>query len=186
MSGNDPNLIDVITSDHREVEKVFTELENSTGSTEHRRQLADHVIAELVRHSVAEEMFMYPAARKALPDGDQIADHEIAEHAEAEEDMKQLEGVEANDPKFDALVAKLIADVRHHIEEEEHNLLPRLAESCSAQELRELGAKVLRAKKIAPTRPHPSAPDKPPLNLILAPGAGLVDRIRDALSGRDV
>jgi hemerythrin-like domain-containing protein len=186
VAENDPNLIDVIISDHREVEKVFAELENRTGSSEHRRQLADHVIAELVRHSVAEEMFMYPAARKALPDGDSIADHEIAEHAEAEEDMKRLEDVEATDPAFDQLVDKLIADVRHHIEDEETKLLPRLAESCSPDELRELGAKVLRTKKIAPTRPHPSAPDKPPMNLILAPGTGLIDRMRDALSSRDV
>ena len=39
-------------------------------------------------------------------------------------------------------------------------------------------------KAIAPTRPHPSAPDTPPLNKILAPGAGLVDRIRDKITGR--
>lgn len=45
---------------------------------------------ELVRHSVAEEQFMYPAARKHLEGGDQIADHEIEEHAEAEEVMKHL------------------------------------------------------------------------------------------------
>jgi hemerythrin superfamily protein len=186
MAEHEPDLIEVITSDHREVEKVFNELESRSGSAEHRRALADHVIAELVRHSVAEEMFMYPAARKKLPDGDRIADHEIAEHGEAEEVMKELEGLEATDARFDELVGKLIADVRHHIEEEEGDLLPRLKQSCSAEELRELGGKVLRAKKIAPTRPHPSAPSKPPANLILAPGAGLIDRLRDGLSGRDV
>jgi hypothetical protein len=186
MSEHVPNLIDVIMSDHREVEKIFNELESRSGSVEHRRQLADHVIAELVRHSVAEEMFMYPAARKALPNGDEIADHEIAEHAEAEEDMKKLEGVDPTDAKFDQLTAKLIADVRHHIEEEETNLLPKLQQACAQHDLQELGAKVLRAKKIAPTRPHPSAPDKPPANLILAPGVGLIDRLRDALSGREV
>jgi hypothetical protein len=38
--------------------------------------------------------------------------------------------------------------------------------------------------KRAPTRPHPSAPDHPPFNKLLAPGAGLVDRVRDTLSGR--
>jgi hypothetical protein len=40
------------------------------------------------------------------------------------------------------------------------------------------------AKKMAPTRPHPAAPDTPPANKLLAPGAGLVDRLRDALTGR--
>jgi len=43
---------------------------------------------------------------------------------------------------------------------------------------------VQQAKKLAPTRPHPSAPDKPPLNKVLGPPVGLVDRVRDALSGR--
>ena len=47
-----------------------------------------------------------------------------------------------------------------------------------------LGDKVRRAKKLASTRPHPAAPTKPPANRILAPGLGLVDRMRDALSGR--
>jgi hypothetical protein len=37
---------------------------------------------------------------------------------------------------------------------------------------------------MAPTRPHPFAPDKPPMNKILTAGAGLVDRMRDALTGR--
>lgn len=40
------------------------------------------------------------------------------------------------------------------------------------------------AKKMAPTRPHPSAPDTPPGNKLLGPGVGLVDRARDLLTGR--
>ncbi|MCV2457821.1 hemerythrin domain-containing protein, partial [Streptomyces sp. ICN988] len=41
-----------------------------------------------------------------------------------------------------------------------------------------------QAKKTAPTRPHPSAPNTPPANKLLAPGAGMVDRARDLLTGR--
>jgi hypothetical protein len=50
--------------------------------------------------------------------------------------------------------------------------------------LAELGDKVQAAKDRAPTRPHPSAPTRPPLNKLIAPGVGLVDRVRDHLSGR--
>jgi hemerythrin-like domain-containing protein len=178
-------LVDVIVADHRDFERAFAELERGEGTPEHRRQLADHVIAELVRHSVAEEQFMYPAARKALPNGDELAEHEIAEHSEAERLMKALEGVDPPDPRFDELLGQLIKDVRHHIEDEEQDLLPELARNCSAEELQDLGRKIVQAKKIAPTRPHPAAPDRPPANLLLAPGAGLVDRLRDALSGRN-
>lgn len=178
------DLIDEIIADHRSFEAAFQELESGDGTPEHRRDLADHVVADLVRHSVAEEQHLYPAAREALSDGDEIVDHEIEEHAEAERVMKELEGVEATDPRFDELIGTLITDVRHHLEEEESDLLPRLREACSPEELRGLGEKVSRAKQMAPTRPHPKAPDTPPANKILAPGAGLVDRIRDALTGR--
>lgn len=178
------DLIDAIVSDHREAESVFAEIEAS-GDPRTRRELAEHVIVELVRHSVAEEQYLYPTARKALPNGDELADHELQEHAEAEEVMKAIENTEAGDPKFDELVAKLIADIRHHLQDEEKDLLPKLRAACDAGELRELGQKFERAKKMAPTRPHPSAPDRPPGNKILGPGVGLIDRVRDALSGRD-
>ena len=178
------NLIDVIIADHREVEKVFAELESGQGDPQHRRDLADHVIAELVRHSVAEEQYMYPAARTVLPDGDSIADHELEEHTQAERVMKALDGMDAEDPRFDELLSELIADIRHHVKDEETDLLPRLAESCSEEQLNELGEQVLKAKEKAPTHPHPAAPDTPPANKILDAGAGVVDRMRDRLTGR--
>jgi hemerythrin superfamily protein len=61
------DLVSVITKDHREVERIFAELESGAGTAQHRRELADHMTTELVRHSVAEEMYMYPAARRVLP-----------------------------------------------------------------------------------------------------------------------
>ncbi|RCW46241.1 hemerythrin HHE cation binding domain-containing protein [Halopolyspora algeriensis] len=179
------SLVDVIIADHRAVDEVFGQLETGSGSDEHRRQLVEHVITELVRHSVAEEQYLYPAAREKLSDGDHVADREVEEHAEAEQLMKQLEATEEDDPEFDRMTGKLITDIRHHIEEEERDLLPRLSEACTADELDDLGKKVMMAKSSAPTRPHPTAPDTPPANMILDPGAGMIDRLRDALSGRN-
>jgi hemerythrin superfamily protein len=178
------DLIEVLTRDHREVEQMFAELEQGTGDPRRRRMVADAVIAELVRHAVAEEEYLYPTARKVLPDGNPLADREIAEHAEAERIMKELEDVEPIDPEFDRLARLLIQKVRHHMQEEEADLFPRLRQACPEDELRRLGRKVEVAKKMAPTRPHPDAPDTPPWNKLVAPGAGLVDRIRDVISGR--
>ena len=39
-------------------------------------------------------------------------------------------------------------------------------------------------KKIEPTHPHPMSSDHPPFNALLGPGAGIVDRLRDMLTGR--
>jgi hemerythrin superfamily protein len=177
------DLIDDIITDHREVEAVFNQIQ--AGGDDGKRDLVEHVITELVRHSVAEEQYLYPTVRRVLPNGDQLADHELKEHAEAEEVMKAIEKTDAQDPSFDELVGKLIEDIRHHVQEEESDLLPKLRTACDAAELDELGEKFETSKKMAPTRPHPSAPDRPPANKILGPGVGLIDRMRDAITGRN-
>ncbi|MFG1929271.1 hemerythrin domain-containing protein [Mycobacterium sp. NPDC048908] len=177
------DIIDDIITDHREVEAVFTDIEKGGGGNKH--DLVEHVIVELVRHSVAEEQYLYPLARRVLPDGDELADHELKEHAEAEKLMKSLEQTDAEDPQFDELTRQLIDAIRHHVQDEEKDLLPKLRDACDAAQLRELGEKFEHAKKMAPTRPHPSAPDRPPANKVLGPGVGLIDRMRDALTGRN-
>ena len=179
------DVVDKIVSDHHEFEDVFKELEKHEAAAQHRRDLVEHVIAGIVRHAVSEEQYVYPAARRVLENGDEIVEHEIEEHSKAEEVMNEIEKCNTEDPKFDELVDKLIDDIRHHIEDEEENLLPKLRQACDGAELQELGEKFETAKKMAPTRPHPMAPDRPPANRILGPGAGLVDRLRDALSGRN-
>jgi hemerythrin superfamily protein len=185
MGSERRDVIGVLTHDHREVEELFGKLEAATpddGQT--RRELTDQVIMELVRHSVAEEMYLYPATRKYLPDGDAIADKEIAEHDRVEKTLKALEKTDADSVEFSDLLAELMSDVRLHVRDEEDNLFPALAAHCSQEDLTKMGEKVQAAKDKAPTRPHPSAPNRPPLNKLLAPGAGLVDRVRDRLSGR--
>lgn len=179
------DLIGVVTKDHREFELIMAELQLGEGTAQRRRDLADHLTTELVRHFVSEELYLYPAARKALTDGDRVADREVGEHAEVERILKDLEGIDATDAQFDDLVGNVIAEVRHHLHAEEQTVLPRLRDVCSTEDLRELGRMVLKAKESAPTRPHPSAPHKPPANLIIGPGVGMIDRLRDALSGRN-
>jgi len=177
------DVIGVLTHDHREVEELFEQIEQVIDPTE-RRELTDQVLTELVRHSVAEEQYLYPAAREHLPDGDAIVDKEIADHNEVEEALKALEDIDADDPDFMRTFRRMSENVKEHVQEEEDELFPKLRQHVSAKDLRELGDKVQRAKKLAPTRPHPSSPDTPPLNKILGPGVGLVDRARDKLTGR--
>ncbi|MFG2994843.1 hemerythrin domain-containing protein [Streptomyces sp. NPDC048257] len=182
--GHGGDVIAELTTDHQEVEDFFKDIQGLPSGDPRRKHYADKLTIELVRHSVAEEAYLYPAVREHLPDGDAIADRELEDHASAERIMKDLEGCKADDPRFDALIDKLRTEIQAHVADEENNLFPRLRATCSAETLAELGDKVRTAKKTAPTRPHPSAPDKPPANKLLAPGVGLVDRLRDAMSGR--
>ncbi|WP_438489629.1 hemerythrin domain-containing protein [Streptomyces sp. S186] len=182
--GHGGNVINELTADHREVDALFEELASLPTGTPWRRELADRLTVELVRHSVAEEQYLYPTVREHVAGGRTLADRELDDHTEVEKLLKSLESLEPTDSRFDQQIAKLQTTVQAHVQDEEKRLFPLLADACSAQMLDELGEKVRKAKKTAPTRPHPSAPHTPPANKILAPGTGLVDRVRDMLTGR--
>jgi hemerythrin superfamily protein len=182
--GHGGNVIAELTTDHREVDELFDKIELQPVGAPRRRELVDELTVELVRHSVAEEQYLYPAVREHVEGGDALADKELRDHADVEQLLKDLEGREADDDQFDHLVATLKLEVTAHVRDEESRLFPLLAAACTPEALKDLGDKIRAAKKAAPTRPHPSAPDTPPGNKILGPGAGLVDRARDLLTGR--
>ncbi|MEU4191896.1 hemerythrin domain-containing protein [Kribbella sp. NPDC026611] len=137
--GNQDDLISVIIRGHRAAEQAFLELASGHGTPQHRRDLADRVTTELTRHSAAKALYLYPSARKLLPDGDQLADDDLAGHAELERSLENLAGVEATNPAFAGLLGTVIAAARHHIDEEEQQLLPRLQQACDDDELLALG-----------------------------------------------
>ena len=182
------DFIEVLVQDHSEADNTFLEIdrllsEQSQESITTAGELSQQVITELVKHSVAEEEYVYPLVRQKLPNGDEVADMEIGEHAQAEETMKQLDGISPSNVEFKATVSKLAMQVREHAGKEEAELLPALGGKLSQEERLELGQKIEKAKAMAPTHPHPAAPDRPPMNKVMGPGVALVDRIRDALTG---
>jgi len=187
MSEQPHNVIDILTKDHREVEQMFQELESLRGATGEaergrRKDLAEQVTIELIRHSVAEEAEVYPVVAKKVSESE--AERSKHEHAEAEETMKRLEGLPPDDAAFDSELATLMREVREHVKEEEGEVFPQMRKVFSDDELVELGMKVASVKQMAPTRPHPAAPDGPPGDKILGPVTGLLDRMRDAVTHR--
>jgi hemerythrin superfamily protein len=187
VSDGQRDVIEVLMHDHREVESMFVELESLRGATSdsdrsRRKDLVEQVTIELVRHSVAEEAEVYPAVKEKV--SAEEAERAKQEHAEAEETMKRLEKLQPDDASFDAELATLTREIREHVSEEEGQMFPHMREVFTPDELRELGSKVEAVKKVAPTRPHPSAPDQPPGDKILGPVVGLFDRMRDAVGRR--
>ncbi|MFH8574161.1 hemerythrin domain-containing protein [Streptomyces sp. NPDC017993] len=182
--GHGGDVIAELTTDHREVDELFEQLDNAMPGSERRKQLVDSLTIELVRHSVAEEQYLYPAVREHLDGGDAMADREVADHARVENLLKELEGRDAGDADFDRLVRELRTEITSHVTDEEINLFPQLREGVHGYLLESLGEKIREAKKTAPTRPHPSAPSSPGVSKLLAPGLGLADRARDYVTGR--
>lgn len=177
------DVVDELTNDHREMTELLDSIPTTT-DPELKRDIADTAITEIVRHAVAEEMYVYPAMRAHLPNGEEVVQHDIQEHKELDQTMKELEDVEATDPRFAQLVSKLRDRLHHHALDEEREQFPQMRERIPREELVEMREKVERAKKIAPTRPHPNAPRNELFHKIVGPGVGLVDRVRDKLTGR--
>lgn len=73
-------ISDVITKDHRELEHCYNEI---TGSSDHDHQerFANQFTWELARHSIAEELIVYPAFEKHMGGkGHQMAESDRKEH----------------------------------------------------------------------------------------------------------
>ncbi|PYC64805.1 hemerythrin [Streptomyces tateyamensis] len=182
--GHGGNVIDELMADHREVEEMFARIQAMTGGGKQLRDAVDEITIELVRHSVAEEQHLYPAVREHVQGGDRLADKEIADHARVEEILKALEQMDTGDAQMSMMLQRLMDEVAAHVQDEESNLFPMLRGACTPEQLDDLGDKIRRAKAMAPTRPHPAAPDSPTASKLLAPGVGLVDRARDFVTGR--
>ncbi|MEU4692556.1 hemerythrin domain-containing protein [Actinoplanes sp. NPDC023714] len=180
---NTGDVIDILIADHRDVTALIGNI-RSVQDPMIRRDLTDTAISELVRHAVAEEMYVYPAMRDHLPDGDKAVEHDVEEHKELEETMKRLEDVDVSSPEFEEALNRLEAILADHIQDEESEHFPQLRQHVPAEKLVELAGKVETAKKLAPTRPHPSAPNAELFHKLVGPGVGLVDRLRDKLTGR--
>jgi hemerythrin-like domain-containing protein len=187
MTDTQRDVVDVLTADHREFDRIFTQLEGLRGRTgtdvlERKKELVDEVTIGLVKHSVAEETQVYPRVEKQVDKGE--AEHSKEEHAEAEETMKRLERMDPGDPGFDDAVAELIREIRHHVEHEESRMFTELRATFSRDELVEMAQQVETVKKIAPTRAHPMTPNEPGIRMAVGPVASLLDHLRDAVSGR--
>jgi hemerythrin superfamily protein len=187
MADEQKDVIEILEQDHREVEEMFAELESLRGaSTEdeqaRRKAVTEQVTIELVRHSVAEEVLVYPRVEDKV--SAEEAEHAREEHAEAEETLHRLEKLDADDPAFDDELATLMAEIRHHIADEEGEMFAHMRQVIDADELRTLGARVEAFKKVAPTRPHPNVPNEPLPRMAAGPAASLFDRMRDLATGR--
>jgi hypothetical protein len=171
------NVVDVLAEQHREL----VELTDRLAAEPEDRRLADVVIAALSRHLSAEEQYLYPAVRAAVPGGDRLADRELAEDQALLLLLKGFSPGGISAPGG----AKGIADaVRRHVAADAEELLPVLAEMVPVEDLIRVGNRIEMAEEAAPTRPHPGTPSTPPWNKIIDPAVAVVDKLRDVVTRR--
>jgi hemerythrin superfamily protein len=74
-------ISEAITKDHRELKKYYNEIVNNPGDIDHQTRYGNQFTWELARHSVAEELLVYPAMEKYMgAKGKEHAEHDREEH----------------------------------------------------------------------------------------------------------
>jgi hemerythrin superfamily protein len=182
------DAIAVLKRDHEEVERLFRQFEKLTERAHRSKQkIVMKIIRELAIHAAVEEMLFYPAVRtaalkanvRALKEAADTVLESLEEHHVVKWTLSELEKMKPEDERYDAKVQVLMESVRHHVEEEQEELFPKARRLLGDDLLFELGDRIEKAKKIAPTRPHPRAPDEPPGNLVAGTVAAVMDRAKD-------
>lgn len=173
------NLVARLRADHEHVETMFGKL--SRAGDDKRADLFCELVNDLIRHEVAEETIVYPEVRRVVGNGERLADARIKEQAEAEELLAQMEKEDPSGSDFTAHLEKLEKAVLEHAQKEDELIFGPLDQALDAARSRQLGEIYEKAKSVAPTHPHPHAPDTPPGNLVAGPVAAVVDRTRDAM-----
>lgn len=176
------DAIALLKADHKTVEQLFRKFEQAgDGALKLKRRLVDQMVQALAIHAVIEEQVFYPAVRaKAQKLEDDVLEA-LEEHHVVKWTLKELETLPAEHERFDAKVAVLTESVRHHVQEEERELFPKVRKAFTPRELKDMAAALEAARKAAPTRPHPRAPDEPPGNIVAGAVSAVLDMGVDAV-----
>jgi hemerythrin superfamily protein len=173
------DAVALLKNDHRMMKGLFKKFEATRNATAKGR-IRDDIVKELSIHASIEEELLYPAADKRARQKGLVLES-LEEHHLVKVLLAEIDGMNPEDERFEAKVHVLMENVMHHAQEEEKELLPKVRQVLSRSELIELGEQMEQAKKRAPTRPHPKAPDTPPGIQVAGPVSAVMDSVKDVL-----
>lgn len=185
------DVVAAIGWDHNQVNALVEQAQaipgsRKGGSAAQKRQrvsIVDMVRLRLSEHETAEEEYFWPAVAGALPDGEALVTRARQQEQQGKNLLQEMEGLSGEDERFDDLFEELVMALRKHVAFEDLVLL-RFSNTVPEDQRREIGRRFLAAKKKAPTRPHPHAPDNPAALRVASALAAPLDRVRDALGER--
>ncbi|WP_088706691.1 hemerythrin domain-containing protein [Noviherbaspirillum denitrificans] len=144
---SEDDALRILAEDHKKVTDLFDEFErmkeNEETDDEAKQVLVETACAELTIHAQVEEEIFYPAARDAIEDMDLLDEAEV-EHASARQLITELAAMQPGDDLYDAKFTVLGEYVKHHIQEEEKELFPKIKKS--ELDLEELGREISERK----------------------------------------
>lgn len=176
-------VFDVLGEDHVEVQRICADLRGEE-SRDVRLELIERLIVVESRHEAIEEEYFWPYVRERVAGGAALADTATSQEEAAKYVLDALRHKKGYEEDFEPLIQRFLDEGPEHIGYEENEVWPKVREMITPEEDTELGEKLRRAKQIAPTRPHPGTPPKPAVLKSAGTFAAMLDRVRDAITGR--
>jgi hypothetical protein len=182
----------VLTRQHNQVRALLEQLQalpshKTGGSAEDlsaRKSIVDMITIRLTQHETTEEKHLWPAVRKALEQGDALADEAIGQEQEGTQTLAELANLAPDTDRFDECVEQLVAQCRKHVAYEE-KVFALLRDALPDDQRERLGRTIEAATAKGPTRPHKRAPKKPGAAVrAAAAGGAAADKVRDAAGHR--
>jgi len=115
--------ISLLKEDHDRVQAMFDEFEKAI-SRPAKNKIVRAALSELKIHAAIEEELFYPAVRGVA--GKEIMNEADEEHHVAKLLIAELDTMDGSESHFDAKFLVLAENVRHHIKEEENEMLPKV------------------------------------------------------------
>ena len=145
-SNGPPNAVQMLKEDHARVKRLFDQFEQ-TESDQEKAAIVRTTIRDLEIHAALEEEIVYPAIR-ALEDDEEhlgIMDEALEEHHVVKQLMAELRKMGPTDDRYGAKFTVMAESVRHHIREEEAEVLPKAQEGDL--DLNQLGRQMAARKQ---------------------------------------
>lgn len=185
------DVVDVLTRDHNQVKAMLEQMSTIPGKVKGgsaaqmsaRKSIVDMITVALSKHEAVEEEHFWPAVRGWFPNGEQWAEPALQQEQEGKDILTALGKLSGDDEDFDELVEKLTLAARTHVAYEE-TLFLHVREHVSEEDRKQLGATIQKARKRAPTRPHPHAPKHSPAVKAAGMAGAAMDKVRDEVGHR--
>jgi len=182
MSPNPNTVSSAIIQDHNEL-KEYHQKFSSASTEDEKTRWANQFRWELARHSIAEELLIYPELERLFgSEGKGLADHDREEHQEAKNMLYELQQMKVTDAQFQPKFDTLMEALEEHMQHEEETDLVKLEAKLNPEESNQLLKSFQRTKKFVPTHSHPSAPDQPPFETVAGLLAAPIDKLKDMFS----
>ncbi|TVY83687.1 putative hemerythrin-like protein [Lachnellula suecica] len=172
-------ISDAIKKDHQEI-KTYAENIRTATDDDSKVRWQNQFTWELARHSIGEELVVYPAFAKHLgAKGQEMADKDRDEHQSVKDLLYKFQKLSPTDPSFTPTLEAIMADLTEHITGEENDDLPTLEKALEREDSESMAKSFGRTKAFVPSRSHPSAPNKPPFETAVGLMTAPIDHLGD-------